>query len=65
MFWLISVRMAKIKKNQVTTDAGEDVETDEHSSSADGIASWYKHSGNQFGGSSENWTNNFLKTQQY
>jgi hypothetical protein len=40
----------------VTADAGEDVEKEEHSSSADGIPSWYNNSGNQFDGSSENWT---------
>jgi hypothetical protein len=40
----------------VTTDAGKDVEKEEHSFIADGIASWCNHSGNQFGGSSENWT---------
>jgi hypothetical protein len=34
----------------VTADAGEDVEKEEHSSIAGGIASWYNHSGNQFGG---------------
>jgi hypothetical protein len=28
---------------------------EEHSSTAGGIASWYNHSGNQSGGSSENW----------
>ena len=43
-------------KTQVTADAGEDVEKEEHSSIAGGIASWYNHSGNQFGGSSQNWT---------
>ena len=61
-FHLTPVKMAKIKnsgdsrcsKTQVTADAGEDVEEEEHSSIAGGIASWY--SGNQFGGSSENWT---------
>jgi hypothetical protein len=37
-------------------DAGSDVEKEEHSSIADGTASWYNHFGNQFGGSSENWT---------
>jgi hypothetical protein len=52
---LTSVRMAKIKKIQVTADAGEDVEKEEHSSCAGGIASLYNHSGNQSGGSSENW----------
>jgi hypothetical protein len=40
----------------VKADAGEDVEKKEHSPIAGGIASWYNHSGNQFGGSSENWT---------
>jgi hypothetical protein len=38
----------------VTADAGKDVEKEEHSFIAGEIASWYKHSGNQFGGSSEN-----------
>jgi hypothetical protein len=40
---------------QVTADAVKDVEKEEHSSTAGRIASWYNHSGNQFGGSSENW----------
>jgi hypothetical protein len=43
-------------KIQVTADAGVDVEKEEHSSTAGGIASLYNHSGNQSGGSSENWT---------
>jgi hypothetical protein len=34
----------------VATDAGKDVNKEEHSSIADGIASWYNHSGNQFDG---------------
>jgi hypothetical protein len=46
----------KKKKNQVTADAGKDVEKEEHSSIVGGIASLYNHSGNQSGGSSENWT---------
>jgi hypothetical protein len=54
-FNLIPVRMTKMK-TQVTADAGEDVEKEEHSSIAGRIASWYNHSGNQFGNSSENWT---------
>ena len=54
-FHLTPVRMAK-KKIQVTEDAGEDVEKEEHSSIVGGIASWYNNSGNQSGGSSENWT---------
>jgi hypothetical protein len=39
----------------VTVDAGEDAEKEEHSSIVGGIASWYNHSGNQFGTSSGNW----------
>jgi hypothetical protein len=35
---------------------GEDVEKEEHSSIVGGIASLYNDSGNQSGGSSENWT---------
>ena len=42
-------------KPQVTTHVGEDMEKEEHSSIAFGIANWYNHSGNQFGDSSENW----------
>jgi hypothetical protein len=43
-------------KTQVTTDAGKDMEKEEHSSIAGGIASLYNHSGNQSSDSSENWT---------
>jgi len=52
-FHLTPVRMTKIKI-QVTADAEEDVEKEEHSSIVGGIADWYSHSGNQSGGSSEN-----------
>ena len=38
------------------SDAGKDAEKEEYSSIAGEIASWYNHSGNHFGGSSENWT---------
>ena len=48
--------LARRSKIQVTADAGEDVEKEEHSFIVGGIASLYNHSGNQFGGSSENWT---------
>jgi hypothetical protein len=34
----------------------QDVEKEEHSSIVGGIAGLYNHSGNQSGGSSENWT---------
>ena len=54
-FYLTPVRMAEIKI-QVTADAGEHVEKEEHSSIVGGITSLYNHSGNQSGGSSENWT---------
>jgi hypothetical protein len=40
----------------VTEDGGKDVEKEEHSSIVGGIASLYNHSGNQSGGSFENWT---------
>ena len=43
-------------KIQVTADAGDYVEKEEHSSIVGGIASLYKYSGNHSGGSSENWT---------
>jgi hypothetical protein len=51
-FYLIPVRMAKVKNS----GAGEDVMKEKHSSIVGGIASWYNHSGNQSGSSSENWT---------
>jgi hypothetical protein len=38
----------------VTGDAEKNVEKEEYSSIV-GIASWYNHSGNQTGSSSENW----------
>jgi hypothetical protein len=43
-------------KIQVTANAVEDVEKEGHSSIVGGIASLNNHSGNQSGGSSENWT---------
>ena len=48
-FYFTSVRMTKVKKTQVTTDSGEDVEKEEHYFIAGGTESWYNHSGNQFG----------------
>jgi hypothetical protein len=42
-------------KLQVTAHIGEDMEKEEHFSTAGRIASWSNHSGNQSGGSSENW----------
>jgi hypothetical protein len=45
-----------LKKTQVTEDAVEDVEKEEHSCVVGGIASWHKYSGNQSCCSSENWT---------
>jgi hypothetical protein len=49
----------------VTVDAGEDVEKEEHSSIVGGIASLYNHSGNQSGGSSENFTYYYQRIPQY
>jgi len=49
----------------VRADAGKDVEKEEHSSIVGGIASWYNHSENQSGGSSENWAFHYLRTQLY
>jgi len=62
-FHLIPVRIAKSKKAQVTTEAGMNMEGEEHSSIFGGIAIWYNYSGNQSGGSSENWTLHYLRTQ--
>jgi len=45
----------RIRHNtQVTGDAGEDVENEEHSSIVGGFPSRYNQSGNQSGSSSEN-----------
>jgi hypothetical protein len=46
--------MAKIKTSGGSTCWRKDVEEEEHSSIACGIANWYNHFGNQSGGSSEN-----------
>jgi hypothetical protein len=48
--------LMRMIEDLVTADAGEDVEKEEHSSIVGGIAGLYNHSGNQSGGSSENWT---------
>jgi hypothetical protein len=40
----------------MTADSGEDVEKEEHSSIVGEIESFYNHSGNHSGGSSEIWT---------
>jgi hypothetical protein len=55
--YLTPVRMAKIKKKktQVTLDAGEHVEKEEHFSIAGGSENLYNHSGNQSAIFSENW----------
>jgi hypothetical protein len=45
-----------MRVTQETADAVEDVKKEEHSSIVGGMASWYNHSGNQFGSFSENWT---------
>ena len=53
-FHLTSVRMAMI--TQMTADAGEDVEKEKQSFIAGGTENWFNNSGDQSGGSSENWT---------
>jgi hypothetical protein len=57
-FYLTPVRNSSDSRSkiQVAAHAGEDVEKEGHSSIVGGIASWYKISRNQAGGSSENWT---------
>jgi hypothetical protein len=52
-------------KPQVTKHVDKDVEKEEQSFIAGGIANWYNHSGNQPGGSSANGKWIYLKTQQY
>ena len=52
-FHLTLVRMAKAK-TQETGGSGKDVEKEELCYTAGGAASWYNHSENQSGGSSEN-----------
>jgi len=61
---LTPVRMAKIK-TQVTADADKDVAKEEHSSTGRGITNRYKHTGNQSGSSSENWTFHYLRNQLF
>ena len=54
-FHLTPVRMAKIK-NLGDSRCWRGCGKEKHSSIVGGIASLYNHSGNQSGGSSENWT---------
>jgi hypothetical protein len=49
----------------VTADIGKDVEKEEHSFTAGGMAIWYNHSGNQFSGSSEYWIYYYWRIHQY
>jgi hypothetical protein len=53
-FYLTPVKLRL--KIQVIADAVKDVEKEEDSSIAGGIANLYNHFGNQSGTSSENWT---------
>jgi len=53
-FHLTPVRMARIQ-NLGDSRYWQRCWEEENSSIAGGIASWYNHSGNQPGGSSENW----------
>jgi hypothetical protein len=52
---LTPVRMAKVK-NSGSRRCWQGLGKEEHFSIAGGIAIWFNHSVNQFGGSSENWT---------
>jgi hypothetical protein len=54
-FHLTPIRMAKIKTSGVSRCWRGCGERGTHSSIAGRIANWYNHSGNQTGGSSENW----------
>ena len=54
-FHLTPVRMLRLK-TQETAGVGEDMEKEEHSSTAGGAVRWYNHFGNQSGSSSETWT---------
>jgi hypothetical protein len=54
-FHLTPIRMAKIKTSGGNTCWRGYGERGKRSSIAGGIANWYNHSGNQSGGSSENW----------
>jgi hypothetical protein len=53
-FHLTSVRMTKIKTSDDNT-LWRGCGKEEHSSIVGEIVNWYNHSGNQSGGSSENW----------
>jgi hypothetical protein len=59
-FRLTPVRMAKIK-NSGDSKCWQGCGERDHSSIAGGIASLFNHSGNQFRGSSENWTYYYRK----
>jgi hypothetical protein len=48
----------------MTAYAGKDVEKEDHSSIAGGIATLYKHSGSQSGVFSENWKKYYWSIQQ-
>ena len=48
------VRMAIIKKNPQTINAGEAVKKREPSYTVGGNINWYKHYGEQYGGSLQN-----------
>jgi hypothetical protein len=51
---LVYIIMTKIK-NLGEAHVTENLEKEQHSSIAGGIAKWYRHSGDQSGVSSENW----------
>ena len=62
---LIHFRVAKIKKWHMTAHGDENVQQGEHSFIAGGNENLYRHYGNQYGGSSENWALIYFKTMLY
>ena len=55
-YHLTPVRMAVVKKNLPTINAGEGVEKREPSYTVDQNVNWYNHYGKQYGGTLENYT---------
>ncbi len=53
-YHLTPLRMAIIRKNLETINAGEGVEKREHPCTAGGNVNWYSHYGEQYGGALKN-----------
>jgi hypothetical protein len=63
--WMYNLCILSKIKTKVTGGASKDVEQEEHTWTYSGIVSWYNHYGNEFGGSSENWTWYYQRTPLY